>query len=87
MKGAVAKCHLAGVRPVMITGDHRATAIAVAKELDIARPGDWSVTGAELDFIPQEVLEEDILLCPAAGKLVGSYPAAYQNESREGGRR
>ncbi len=60
VKAAVAKCHLAGVRPVMITGDHRATAIAVAKELDIARPGDWSVTGAELDFIPQEVLEEDI---------------------------
>ncbi len=60
VRAAVAKCHMAGGRPVMITGDHRATAIAVAKELDIARPGDWSVTGAELDFIPQEVLEEDI---------------------------
>ncbi len=60
VRAAVAKCHLAGVRPVMITGDHRATAIAVAKELDIARPGDWSVTGAELDFMPQELLEEDI---------------------------
>ena len=57
---AVAKCHLAGVRPVMITGDHRATAVAVAKELDIVRPGDWSVTGAELDFMPQELLENDI---------------------------
>ena len=44
----------------MITGDHRATAVAVAKELDIARPGDWSVTGAELDFMPQELLESDI---------------------------
>ena len=60
VKAAVAKCHLAGVRPVMITGDHRATAIAVAKELDIAHPGDWSVTGAELDFMPQELLEADI---------------------------
>ncbi|MCI8303910.1 MAG: calcium-translocating P-type ATPase, PMCA-type [Lawsonibacter sp.] len=60
VKAAVAKCHLAGVRPVMITGDHRATALAVAQELDIARPGDWSVTGAELDFMPQELLEEDI---------------------------
>lgn len=59
-KAAVATCHLAGVRPVMITGDHRATAIAVAKGLDIARPGDWSVTGAELDFMPQELLEADI---------------------------
>ncbi len=60
VKEAVAKCHLAGVRPVMITGDHRATALAIAKELDIARPGDWTATGAELDFMPQEVLEADI---------------------------
>ena len=60
VRSAVSKCHLAGVRPVMITGDHRATAVAIAKELDIARPGDWSVTGPELDFMPQELLEEDI---------------------------
>ncbi len=60
VKAAVAKCHMAGVRPVMITGDHRATALAVARELDIARPGDWTVTGPELDFMPQEMLEEDI---------------------------
>ena len=60
VRAAVAKCHLAGVRPVMITGDHRATALAVAQALDIARPGDWTVTGAELDFMPQELLEADI---------------------------
>ena len=57
---AVALCHRAGVRPVMITGDHRATAAAVARELDILRPGDRVLTGAELDFLPQELLEEDI---------------------------
>ncbi len=60
VRSAVSKCHLAGVRPVMITGDHRATALAVAQELEIARPGDWTVTGAELDFMSQELLEEDI---------------------------
>ena len=60
VRDAVAKCHMAGVRPVMITGDHRATALAVARELDIARPGDWTVTGPELDFMPQEMLEEEI---------------------------
>ena len=60
VRSAVAQCHLAGVRPVMITGDHRATALAVAQELNIARPGDWTVTGPELDFMPQEMLEEDI---------------------------
>ena len=59
-RGAVERCHLAGVRPVMITGDHRATAQAVARELDLLRPGDWTVTGPELDFMPQELLEQDI---------------------------
>ena len=44
----------------MITGDHKATALAVARELDIYRPGDLAVTGAELEFLPQEALEEDI---------------------------
>ena len=44
----------------MITGDHKATASAVARELDILRPGDRTLTGAELDFLPQELLEEDI---------------------------
>ena len=57
---AVAKCHLAGVRPVMITGDHRATAAAVARQLGMVGPGERTITGAELDFMPQEVLEEDI---------------------------
>ena len=60
VRGAVALCHRAGVRPVMITGDHKATALAVARELDIYRPGDLAVTGAELEFLPQEALEEDI---------------------------
>jgi len=60
VRNAVAVCHRAGVRPVMITGDHRATACAVARELDILRPGDRTATGAELDFMPQEVLEEDV---------------------------
>ena len=57
---AVALCHRAGVRPVMITGDHRSTAAAVARELDILRPGGRVLTGPELDFLPQEALEEDI---------------------------
>ena len=44
----------------MITGDHRATAAAVARELDMVGPGELTVTGPELDFMPQKVLEEDI---------------------------
>lgn len=60
VKQAVKECYGAGIRPVMITGDHQLTAVAIAKELDIYRDGDLALTGAELDAIPQELLEEDI---------------------------
>ena len=57
---AVARCYRAGIRPVMITGDHKLTAVAIARELDIFRPGDLALTGEDLDFMPQELLEEEI---------------------------
>ncbi len=60
VKAAVAKCLGAGVKPVMITGDHKLTAVAVAKELGIYHEGDLAVTGADLDFMPQALLEADI---------------------------
>ena len=57
---SVDACYRAGIRPVMITGDHKATAVAVAKQLNIFRPGDQAITGEDLDFLPQELLEEDV---------------------------
>ena len=60
VKQAVAECYTAGIRPIMITGDHKLTAVAIAKELDIFRDGDLALIGTELDFIPQEVLEENV---------------------------
>lgn len=60
VKEAVARCYTAGIQPVMITGDHKATAVAIAKELDLYRSGDLAITGESLDFLPQEVLEEEI---------------------------
>ena len=68
-KQAVDRCRQAGIRPVMITGDHRATAVAVAKELDIFREGDLALTGAELDFMPQEMLESDIERCSVFARV------------------
>ena len=59
-RAAVEECRRAGIKPVMITGDHKLTAVAVAKELGICGEGDLAVTGAELDFMPQETLEEDV---------------------------
>ena len=60
VRQAVARCWAAGIRPVMITGDHKLTAVAIAKELDIFRPGDMALTGTDLDFLPQSVLEEEV---------------------------
>jgi Ca2+-transporting ATPase len=55
-KEAVAKCRAAGIRVVMITGDHPQTATAIAREIGIAAPEDTAISGAELDAISDEEL-------------------------------
>ena len=60
VKQAVEQCYSAGIRPVMITGDHKLTAVAIAKELNIFRKGDLAITGEDLDFMSQELLEQDV---------------------------
>jgi Ca2+-transporting ATPase len=57
---AVAKCKTAGIRPVMITGDHKSTAIAIAKEIGIFCEGDFAITGTELEAISNEELKNNI---------------------------
>ena len=60
VKDAIAQCRSAGIRPVMITGDHKDTATAIAKELGILEPGQMAITGAELDAIPDEVFAQEV---------------------------
>ncbi len=60
VKAAVAECRSAGIKALMITGDHMDTACAIAKELDILRDGDLTATGAELDQMSDEYLYENI---------------------------
>lgn len=57
-KAAVATCKKAGIRPVMITGDHVVTASAIARDLGILNPGDLAITGAELDAMPDSTLDD-----------------------------
>jgi Ca2+-transporting ATPase len=59
-KVAVSTCRRAGIKPVMITGDHVVTATAIAKELDIYRDGDKSITGAQLDAMTDSELDEEV---------------------------
>ena len=53
---AVEECRAAGIRPVMVTGDHQATGLAIARKLDIAREGDRAVDGRELENMPERDL-------------------------------
>ena len=59
-KKAVEKCKTAGIKTVMITGDHKITAIAIAKKLGILENEDEALTGLELDQISDEQLIKDI---------------------------
>ena len=60
VKEAVKTCKKAGIKTVMITGDHIATAKAIAKELGILEMGDMAITGAELDNISDNELTRNI---------------------------
>ena len=59
-KAAVATCREAGIRPVMITGDHVVTASAIAKDLGILKEGDLAITGAQLDAMSEEELAQNV---------------------------
>ena len=60
VKEAIRQCTGAGIRPIMITGDHKDTATAIARELGILKPGQAAITGAELDAIPDEAFAHDV---------------------------
>ncbi len=59
-KDAVAVCRRAGIKPVMITGDHVVTASAIARELGILCDGDRAITGAELDAMTDSELDATV---------------------------
>jgi len=61
VKEAIRTCKNAGIKTVMITGDHIATAKAIARELGILGANSLAITGQELDKIPQNILERDIM--------------------------
>lgn len=57
---AIAKAQAAGIRPIMITGDHKTTAQAIAKEIGLFQEGDLALTGSELDALSNEELREKL---------------------------
>ncbi len=57
VKGAVETCRTAGIQPVMITGDHRITAVAIAEQLGIKEPGQEALTGADVERMSDDELQ------------------------------
>ena len=60
VKAAIEECRSAGIRAVMITGDHKDTAVAIAKELGIITDASQAITGAELNDIPDDQICEAV---------------------------
>ncbi|WP_059049197.1 cation-translocating P-type ATPase [Paenibacillus senegalimassiliensis] len=60
VKDSIREAKMAGITPIMITGDHRNTAVAIAKELDIAHSLEQSMTGAEIDTLSDKDFAEKI---------------------------
>ena len=57
---AIKKCRTAGIRPIMITGDHKITAVAIAQEIGLFNEGDVALTGVELEKISDEELYKNV---------------------------
>ncbi len=60
VKAAIEECRCAGIRPIMITGDHKDTAVAIALELGIIKDKSEAITGAELDDISDDDFKEKV---------------------------
>ncbi len=59
-KAAVAECISAGIKPIMITGDHKLTAVAIAREIGIYKDGDLAMDGNELNAVSDEELDKKL---------------------------
>ena len=58
--GAISECHEAGIRTVMITGDHKATALAIASKIGLYNEGDLAITGTELEKLDDAEFEKNV---------------------------
>ena len=86
VKAAIDLCRNAGIRPVMITGDHRDTAVAIAKELGILNEGQSALTGAELSEIPDEDFDKTVAQYSVYARVQPEHKVRIVNAWRKQGK-
>ena len=87
VKDAVAQCRAAGIRPVMITGDHKDTAVAIARELGIITDASQAVTGSALDGLSDDELDQVIDRYGVYARVQPEHKVRIVNAWRQAGRR
>ncbi len=85
VKAAIAECRGAGIRPIMITGDHRDTAVAIARQLGILEPGQKAITGAELNELSDSELARQIETYSVYARVQPEHKVRIVNAWRQNG--
>lgn len=85
VREAVAVCRSAGIRPIMITGDHPDTALAIAKDLGIAGPDSVAITGSQLDIISQAELQQLVQTASVFARVSPEHKMAIVDALRSNG--
>ncbi len=82
---AVSECEKAGIRAIMITGDHKDTAVAIAKTLGIIKDASEAMTGAEIDTYSDEEFEEAVTKCSVYARVQPEHKVRIVNAWRKRG--
>ena len=85
VRDAIVECRRAGIRPIMITGDHVDTAVAIARELGILTEGTKAVTGAQLDAMDDETFEKEYQNISVYARVQPEHKTRIVNAWRKGG--
>ncbi len=85
VKDAIVECRGAGIRPIMITGDHVDTAVAIAKELGIITEGTYAITGSELNEMDDEQFEKEYMNISVYARVQPEHKTRIVNAWRKAG--
>jgi len=85
VKDAIVECRGAGIRPIMITGDHVDTAVAIAKELGIITDGTYAITGSQLNEMDDEQFEKEFMNISVYARVQPEHKTRIVNAWRKAG--